>query len=715
MLMRRGLKILAVLIVLLLGLSTVWEPYFATRQVPPVTPAKPYDARIVRDGFGVPHIYGHTDADTAYGLAYAHAEDDFTTLQDVVAMTRGRLGVIRGVKGSVVDYAGHLIGARITAENVYPQMQPNVRAMVDGYAAGLNRYAAAHPQEVKLEKLFPVSGEDVVAGFVLRSPFFFGLDDVIGALVEGKDPPHGTATPMPVTPVGDDPAMNGSNAFAVAPKRMADGRTWLISNAHQPYEGDVAWYEAVVHSDAGLDMAGATFPGSPFIFLGHNRNLGWTNTVNKPDLIDVYKLTLNPAGDQYRLDGKWVPLQSRRVWLPLKWGWFTIPIPKTVYRSAHGPVIVNAKGAYAIAYAGIDQARMIDQYYALTKAQTWEEWTKAMDMRGVPSTNFIYADKTGRIAYVYNALFPPRQPGYDYTKVLPGDITRDMWSGSLSFVSMPKIVDPASGYVINANNTPFMAAGPGSELNPKAFSPYLGIEQQVTNRTVRAIELLSADTSLTPEELLTIKFDTAYTRDPRYFPKRWFDKLLAADLRDEPDLVAAQKLLATWDFTSDGKGEADTLADALMRAANRTNYRNDPLPDPKVELRKTVDILTKHFGRLNVPLLEMQRLRRGTVDLPMDGGTDTLRATTSWDKEVLARDGHGRVKHGDSFIMLINWDKAGKVSSRSIVPYGSATTRPESPHYTDQMQMFVDRKFKAVHFERADLIANAKRAYRVNP
>jgi acyl-homoserine-lactone acylase len=713
--MRRILKYLASVIVLLMVVSMVWEPWFATSQVPPMPPAKPYDARIVRDQFGVPHVYGRTDADTAYGLAYAHAEDDFTTLQDVIAMTRGRLGLLRGAKGAPVDYVGHLLGARTTAENKYPSLPSDVRAMAEGYAAGLNRYAAAHPDEVRLKKLFPVSGEDIVTGFVLRSPFFFGLDNVIGALAENKEPPASTAKAMPATPIGEDPSMNGSNAFAVAPKRMADGKTWLISNAHQPYEGDVAWYEAAVHSGEGLDFVGATFPGSPFIFLGHNRNLGWTNTVNEPDLIDVYKLTLNPAGDMYKLDGKWQPLSKKRVWLAVKYGWFTIPVPKTVYRSVQGPVIINKNGAYAIRYAGIDQARMLEQYYRITKAQNWEDWSRAMDIRGIPATNFIYADKTGRIAYVYNAMFPPRQPGFDYTKVLPGDITRDMWSGAMSFDSMPKNVNPASGFLINGNNTPFMAAGPGSELDPRAYSPLLGIEQRVTNRTIRAIELMAADQSITPEELLAIKFDMQYTRDPRYFPKQWFDKLLAADLKDEPDLVAAQKLLATWDYASDGKGAADTLGEALMRAANLTNYHGDPLPDPRTELRKVVDILTKNYGRLDPPLLEVQRLRRGKVDLAMDGGTDTLRATTSWDKVDLARDGRGRVKHGDSFIMLINWDKAGRVSSQSIVPYGSATTRPNSPHYTDQMQMFVDHKFKPVPFERADVIAQAKRAYRVNP
>eukprot|EP01041_Mallomonas_annulata_P036843 gene36843-60030_t len=191
---------------------------------------------------------------------------------------------------------------------------------------------------------------------------------------------------------------------------MADGKTWLISNSHQPYEGQVAWYEAVTHSGEGLDMAGALFPGSPFVLLGHNRNLGWTNTVNRPDLIDVYKLVLNEAGDKYRFDGKWLALDTKRVWLPVKFGPFTLPVPQPVYRSVHGPVIKNERGAFAIRYAGIDNVKLVEQYYRNTKARNWEEWAKSMAIGGIPATNFIYADKTGRVAYIYNALFPDRKP-----------------------------------------------------------------------------------------------------------------------------------------------------------------------------------------------------------------------------------------------------------------------------------------------------------------
>ncbi len=702
--MRKALWGLLGLIALVLTAGLVWEPLSVAQSKGP--PLRSYDARIVRDGFGVPHIFGKTDADVAYGLAYAHAEDDFETLEQVAAMTRGRAGAIMGADGAKIDYVGHLLAARKTAARDYPAYPADVRAVLDAYAAGLNKYAARHPGEVRLAKLFPLNGEDIAMGFVLRSPFFFGLDSVIGKLVEGKQLSRGTVPPM--TPVGRDPAMNGSNAFAVAPSKMADGRTWLVSNSHQPYEGQVAWYEAVVHSGEGLDMAGALFPGTPFVLMGHNRNLGWTNTVNAPDLIDVFKLVLNEDKTQYRYDGKWLPLKSERVWLPVKYGWFTLPIPRTVYRSIHGPVIVNETGAFAIRYAAIDSAKLVEQYYRIQKAQDWDQWTKAMSLGGIPATNFIYADKTGRIAMLYNALFPPRKPGFDYTGVLPGDTSKAMWTGSLGFEAMPKIVNPASGWVVNANNTPFIAAGPGSELDPKTFSPLLGIEGRMTNRIVRAIELMSAETGpITPARLLAIKNDTAYSRAS--FAGRWVEKLLAADLRDAPDLKAAQDLLRTWDWNSDGNNRADTIGEAMMHMANRAAYNNEPLPDVREKLREVVDSLTKTFGRIDPPLGDVQRLRRGTIDMPMNGGTDTLRAATIWDPQP---DGRMRVKHGDSFIMLVAWDKAGRVQSQSIQPYGAATTRPDSPHYTDQMALFTARKYKPVHFERADLLRHAKRAYR---
>ncbi|MEO0871950.1 MAG: penicillin acylase family protein, partial [Pseudomonadota bacterium] len=181
---RIGIGLAVIVIMVFITLAT-WEPFMAS----PAAAAsdKAYRAEIIRDEYGVPHIYGETDADVAFGVAVAHAEDDFFTLQDVIAMSRGRYGAIAGEEGAVFDYAYHLLDARGTAQREFPKLPANTQALFEAYAAGLNHYAEEHSDEVKLSSLFPVNGEDVAAGFALRQPFFFGLSNVIGPLVAGED------------------------------------------------------------------------------------------------------------------------------------------------------------------------------------------------------------------------------------------------------------------------------------------------------------------------------------------------------------------------------------------------------------------------------------------------------------------------------------------------------------------------------------------------
>ena len=506
---RIGAGVLLVLLVSFIALAT-WEGFAARSSAAP--PSRAYIAEIIRDEFGVPHIYGRTDADVAYGVAQAHAADDFSTLQDVVAMARGRYGAIRGQEGAAIDYAYHLLDARGTAQRRYPILPADTRALFEAYATGLNDYARAHPGEVKLARLFPVNGMDVAAGFALRQPFFFGLGDVMAPLVEGKPlrpesgPPIPAGTPAPSltpetvvepapTPVqgnahpfplpwGEDGAMAGSNAFVVAPK-ASGGPSVLLSNSHQPWRGGVAWYELVVESGEGWHFAGANFPGSPFPFLGHNRHLGWTNTVNRPDMVDVYKLVLDESGTKYRLGGRWLPLETRTVTLPVKFGPVVLPIRRTIHRSAHGPVIINDKGAFALRYGGIDRLDQLDAYYRLNKATNLNQWQAQLARMAIPSTNFLYADETGNIAYVYNAAIPQRLPGPNWRGILPGDDPALIWTGPVTFDALPKYVNPASGWLFNANNTPFWAAGAGSDLDPNSVPPEMGVELDMTNRARR--------------------------------------------------------------------------------------------------------------------------------------------------------------------------------------------------------------------------------------
>lgn len=714
------------------GLVT-WEPFFAEESSPP--PEGDFRAEIIRDDFGVPHIYGTRDVDVAFGVAVAHAEDDFFTLQDVIAMARGRYGAIAGEEGAAIDYVYHLLDARGTAEREFPNLPADTQALFNAYASGLNHYAAEHPEEIKLASLFPVNGEDVAAGFALRQPFFFGLNNVIQPLVAGEplrrefgpdipgfprdkngdvigpdfdgEPTQARAHPLPWGELG---ALSGSNAFAVSPQK-AGGPTTLISNSHQPLRGGVAWYEMVVESEEGWHFAGANFPGSPYPFLGHNRHLGWTNTVNRPDMVDVYELVMDESGSRYQLDGEWRDLEEKTVTLPVKLGPITLPIRRTVYRSVHGPVIKNDKGVFAFRYGGIGRIDQLDAYYHLNKATTLEEWQAQIARMAIPSTNFIYADEAGNIAYVYNAAIPdrPAEVGgerINWRGILPGDRSDLIWDGAVDYAEIPKLINPASGWIYNANNEPYTAAGAGSDLSPADFAPELGVELKQTNRSRRAYKLLSEANLLDRSNLERIKYDTAYEREG-YVADLW-DAVEALDPGDNAELAEARELMLSWDFTADNSGSADAIALLMIRDFMSAEYQNKDLPDVEEALGKAASHLVEYFGRLDPPKSELLRLRQGDVDLPLDGGSDTLRASTTWRVDD---DGRLSLVHGDSFIQWVEWSSGERVFSRSIQPFGAATTRPESPHYTDQMQLFVDHKLKPVNFWREDALAAAKRRY----
>ncbi|WBY17563.1 acylase [Erythrobacteraceae bacterium WH01K] len=726
-----------VLVLCVLVAGMVWEP-FAAREGQAPASSRVYTAEIIRDDFGVPHIYGATDADVAYGVAIAHAEDDFFTLQDVAAMARGRYGAIAGQEGAQVDFMYHLLGSRETAAREYPRLPADTRALFDAYATGLNDYAAANPGEVKLDRLFPLDGEDIAAGFALRQPFFFGLANVIGPLVAGEPlnreqgpaipgaSPDGEALPSDDTvspvdaadpgtvaslpiPMGEDAAHAGSNAFAVAPEKSG-GPTILISNSHQPWRGGVAWYELVVESGEGWHYAGANFPGSPFPFLGHNEHLGWTNTVNTPDMVDVYRLEMDESGTRYRLDGEWRELETRTVTLPVKLGPIVLPVRRDVHRSVHGPVIVNDEGAFAVRYGGIGNLGQLDAYYRLNKATSFDEWQSILARMDIPSTNFIYGDKSGNIANIYNAAIPDRVAELDgkpvnWRGILPGDDSRLIWPGPVDYEALPRYTNPASGWVFEANNNPFMDAGPGSDLSQDDFAPELGIEIKDTNRGSRGWRLMSEAERLDRAALERIKYDTGYDRGG-YVARMLME--VARSKPRSPDAKKARRMLSEWDFTADGIGEADALALLMIRPFMGADYQNGEWPDAQEELERATEHLMDHFGRLDPPMSDLLRLRQGEgengVDLPLDGGSDTLRASTLWDVDD---DGRLSVRHGDSFIQWVEWLPGERVSSRSIQPFGSATTRPDSPHYTDQAALFVQHKLKPVHFWREDVLAHA--------
>jgi penicillin amidase/acyl-homoserine-lactone acylase len=661
-------------------------------------PARAYDARIRRDTWGVPHVYGRTDADAAYGLAYAHAEDDWATFQESILTSRGQLASLKGPGEVNNDWMFHLMDAKALTEARYEQdLPPEVRRVIEGYAEGLNRYAAVHPDKV-LPGLLPITGKDIVAGTVFRGPTFYGLDDAFNAVINGrlKDAP-----PASATPAGE----RGSNAVSIAPHRSADGATRLLYNSHQPFTGPYAWYEAVVESGEGWHVAGGFFPGAPFLLGGHNRNLGWGATVNRPDLVDTYRLTINPANpDQYRLDGQWRDFDKRFVDIAVKQkDGSTQTVRKEILRSAHGPAIRTDKGVYAVRWVTSGGARQLHQNYRMNKARNLAEFQAAMAMQALPSINYLYADDRGNIGFVHNGLYAERPdvPGVDWKGVIPGDRSDLIWTRTRPFSQTPQIWNPRSGFLFNANNDPFYASVAADDLKRSDYPASMGFQTDMTNRAWRAIETYGADSTITPAEWDAYKYDDAYSR--RSDTEGFVTKILAMDAARDPDLAEIQRVLRTWDRRTNKENRA-----AALPALTWLFMRLPGNEDPAKAMKAAAAHLKKNFGRIDPTWGEVNRHRRGAVDLPLDGGPDIFRAIYGQPD----KDGRLRAFIGDSYVMFVEWDRQGRLSSRSIHQYGAATLDAASPHYADQAPLFAEERTKPVWFTEAQLRGNIAREYR---
>ncbi len=705
--MKKGSAVLILLLFALLAASCSTTG----RAVPPQTSVDPsqYDVRILRDTWGVPHVFGVKDTDAAFGLAYAHCEDDFATIQDVLLATRGELASVYGRKAAPNDYLVHLLRVWDLVDEKYEtDLSAETRAVCEAYAEGFNYYASLHPREVKAE-LLPVTGKDIVAGFVYKVPLFFGLDRTLTELY-GSERKHTVSqryksvislqSPVPA----DD---FGSNTFAVGPSRSANGETFLAVNSHQPWTGPVAWYEAHVHSEEGWNTTGGLFPGSPIILLGHNPDLGWASTVNWPDLSDVYVLEMNPENpNQYKFDGEWRDLEVRIEPIRVKlFGPFSINVRQKFLWSVYGPTLRRPHGTYSIRYAGMGRVQQMEQWFRLNKARTFEEWQDAMRLMSIPMFNFGYADKEGNIYYLYNALLPLRTEWYDWKQYLPGNTSETLWTDYLPFDKLPQVKNPASGFFQNCNSTPYQTTiGPE---NPKLvdYSPVFGIETLMTNRALRALTLFGGDPSITEEEFYTYKFDIAYSPDSEI--AKHVQEILDAPPSEDPVVQEAVEVLRTWDLRTNPENPAAAIGVLPISPIVRAQYRGQPPPDLMEQFTSVAHELKQVYGRIDVPWAEVNRLHRGNLDLGLGGGPDVLHAVYGQ-----FADGHVTGESGDCYVLLVTWDANGKVHSRSIHQFGSATLDEKSPHYADQSPLFVKCQMKPVWLDEAEIRAHLEREYR---
>jgi len=648
-----------------------------------------YEWRVERDEWGVPTAIGARDADAAYAFAQAHAEDDFANIQSFVFAAAGMAGRLQGKAGAASDYFHALLKVDERLEAYDEAVPADVRAVLEGYAAGLNAYALDHPEERKVGP-WPVTGRTVAAGFILTSPLFYGLNDEVGRLAAGGYDPCTPKKPLELADAFSAPAPNGSNAFAVSPRGSDDGATRLIVNSHQPFEGPLAWYEARIRSEEGWNLGGGTFSGAPFPLVGYNETLAFGATVNRPDLVDHYALVVEKGRkNQYFFDGEWRDFEKRRVKLRVRFGPIIIPATRTIRYSVHGPVYDTPSGPVAVSFAtgGIKGA---EAFFRLGKARSIDEFLDALKVRGIASFNYVAADADGRIAFVYNGSLPRRGGGWDGDGCAPGDDPAYLWGETLPLSANPQVIDPPSGWVYSANATPFSATDPDDDLDPADYPSSLGVEpaSKRTNRSLRAVETLAAAAPISREELEAAKFDITYSEN--YGIRDMVREIVALAQEGDPEIAAIADVLREWDFRIDRESRAALLATTLYSPFGTADYYDYPRPDFVTTIKDRAAEVRARFGRLDPVYGEVVRHRRGDFDAPIDGGPDVLRAIRFAPDE----DGLLKTVHGDGFMAFVEWDADGRQTVRTIHQYGAAKERPGDRHFADQAPLYVDEAWR---------------------
>jgi acyl-homoserine-lactone acylase len=653
--------------------------------------------QIARDSFGVPHIFAPTDPEVAYGLAWAHAEDDFATLQLVVLMGKAKLGTALGKKGAEADYVVNLLRCRELVDEQWSTMGTDFINLMKGYVEGLNAYAKAHPKEIKYKKAFPFDEREYLTAVVFSTSIFCGVDKILPQILGEK-----------IETIAGFNAQ-GSNAFVFHPSRTTTGEAFLTINAHQPIEGPTAFYEAHLQSEEGWNMLGGLFPGGCLIFHGTNENLGWAHTVNYQDKIDVFQLQMNPSNpNQYKLDGKWETLEEKKVKLEVKG--IPVSVGRKVYWSKYGATLKTKKGVFAMRLPANMDAKGLEQWYRMNRSRNFSEFYKALSMTSLPMFNIMYADRYDTIFYISNGKMPVRNPdpAYNWKGTVPGNTSKTLWTTYKPVTALPQYLNPPSGWLFNTNHSPFLATDQQYNLDGNKFDPKDGFETFNNNRSVRVGELMAGIDKVDYATIKRIKYDQQLPATLE-FPYG-LDSLICLQANDYPALKTVIETVQQWDrkAVADSKGAAVFLLiyDYLSRKLAGTPFRDITKAEAVETFQYVHSYLLKHFKTTDIRLGDLQKLVRGNDARPAWGLPDVLTAEYS----APYKNGLRRVTSGDAYICFVRYPKNGLPVIESVNTFG-ASSNPSSPHYKDQMDMFQKQQLKPMTLDKEVVLRNAERVY----
>ena len=662
----------------------------------------PNNIEIVRDQFGVPHIYAQTDAEVAYGLAWANSEDDFTTIQEAYLAGNAMLSNHIGLKGAAADFITQFIGSKSLIDDQIGTISEGYMKVVEGYSQGLNAYARNNPDKVLYKKLFPITPKKMLMYSQLQ--LFISNE---GAYWAGRILNNDTQDDFL------DQNLTGSNVIAMNSNKTVSGETFLAINTHQPLEGPTSWYEVHLNSEEGTNIIGTMYPGTPNILIGVNEHLGWSHTVNYPDKTDVFKLKMKNKR-KYIVDEEEYELEKLKAKITVKVLGIPVKINRKYYKSIYGPTLKNKSGYYSIRTPTLFNIKALEQWWKMGKSKNFSEFYNTLKMKQLPGFNIGYADKYDTIFYMSNGIIPKRAEGYNWKGIVPGDTKKTLWTEYHDIEDLPQVIQPDAGFIYNANHSPFKSTT--AEENPKEedFSQRMGYETYDNNRSTRLIELIESYDKVSYEDFKDIKYDNSF---PSKFNYNFMDISIIETLKLEAEndsfelLDIIQKWNRKTDIDSQGGGVFGVLYYQLV-----WNYRDEILKNNKTVSRVTLlsalkDVkgyLIDNFGSINITLGDFQKLVRGDKEIPIWGLPDVITAMSSRPY----KDGKHKVTQGESYIGLVRFNENGPILE-SIISFGNSDN-PDSDHYTDQMEKYSKFKTKKMTFDRNIIYKEAKKIYNPN-
>lgn len=687
---------------------------------------------IIRDDFGVPHIYGKTDADAVFGLLYAQCEDDFNRVEQNYIWATGRLAEVEGEQALYSDLRAKLFMTEEEAKANYDKSPEWLKNLCDAFADGINYYLESNP-EVKpkllthFEPWMPMYfSEGSIGGDIERI-----RTNTIKAFYEGgMEVPKMELKELEKKALEAEP--QGSNGIAIAGELTQSGDAMLLINPHTSF-----YFRGEVHmvSEEGLNAYGAVTWGQFFVYQGFNEKTGWMHTSGDTDVIDEFKETVvsNEGKLLYQYGEELRPIIATEVTLKYKDGADLIEKKFPMYRTHHGPVTHLIDRQWTASAMMWEPVQALEQSFIRTKQDGYKGFREMMDIRANSSNNTVYADAEGNIAYFHGNFVPKRDISFDYRKPVDGSNPKTDWQGLHPEDENILLLNPENGWLQNCNSTPYTSA---LEFSPKKedYPNYMSIDRE-NFRGVHAIGLLKDRKGYTLDSLIQLAHDP-------YLPA--FEALIPGLVKSyyehhdrNPKLQGAIDALADWDFKTSKESVAMTLAHfygtkfsewgmtgEMKRRPTQMELFNDfdkhvSQEDMLQLFELVVDQLTTDFGTWNIAWGEVNRYQRlnGDIRQPFDDSKPSIPipfASGRWGALAAygARYDNGTKKiygtRGNSFVAAVEFGE--KVKAKSILA-GGQSGDPNSPHFDDQIQMYADVKWKDVPFYKEDVLKSAKETY----